>query len=464
MKKILLLIVCLVPAAALFAQQMEITEPSEVRYNQYGIKVQREPVHAENRSGMLVFESPSQDYRFWFDTRVQVDGAMFFGLNKDYDPIGNNVSIRRARLALKAQVTPNWYGEIDSDFSNGVYELKDAYLRYSSCWGLNVSAGNFKEDFSMEQTTSSRYLPFMERPMVVQTFSPSRHLGIDVQWHHRWFNISGGVFFQAVAGLEEITNVEANNKDEGRNQGMDFTGKFTLHPLYRFKDVGLHIAAGGSYRQPKTDMAIMEYGMARYNTRNATSINRRKYVDSDLIPGVDHEFLYNGEMAAFWKGFRIQGEYISNNIFIKNNAPATVNKSVKRFSGWYAHVGFVLFGGQQRFDYMDGEFTQPSRGRKWGDIELLARYDYINMNNANILGGAAENYTLGVNYYVNSNVKFVLNYQYTNNDRYANGRGKLKVGHDANGVATSNYRDVVEKGGKAGVDYQMLSMRFEIDF
>ena len=72
---------------------------------------------------------------------------------------------------------------------------------------------------------------------------------------------------------------------------------------------------------------------------------------------------------------------------------------------------------------------------------------------------------MGLNFYVNNHVKFVVNYQYNNNDRYANGKGnKFYVGYDANNNPTKDYTKVVAPDGKAGVDYSMLGVRMEIDF
>jgi phosphate-selective porin OprO/OprP len=58
----------------------------------------------------------------------------------------------------------------------------------------------------------------------------------------------------------------------------------------------------------------------------------------------------------------------------------------------------------------------------------------------------------------------VLNYQYNNNDRFANGKGKLFIGHDASGKPTKDYTKIVEAPGKGGVDYNMLAFRFEVAF
>ena len=77
---------------------------------------------------------------------------------------------------------------------------------------------------------------------------------------------------------------------------------------------------------------------------------------------------------------------------------------------------------------------------------------------------SGENFTIGLNYYVNNSVKIVLNYQYSNNDRYANGKGKLISGHDAAGNLTNDYTKVVDPKGKGGINYHMLGLRAEINF
>jgi phosphate-selective porin OprO/OprP len=460
MKKLSFAIIIMMFSLSLLAQESTDT----IRYNQYGVPVHRNPLAAEERDGIIVFESPNQNFKFWFDLRVQMDGAAFFGKRDYMDPIGNGVTNRRTRIGIKSQISKDWYGEIDTDFANGNFELKDALLSYTGLSDWIFSAGNFKEDFSMEETTSSRYIPFIERPMAVQTFAPSRHLGLDARYSRNWFYGSAGVFFQAIEGAETALFVEDNNKDYGRNQGLSYTAKVVFHPLYKYDDRALHIGMGGSYRTPKTDMDVTEHGGVRYSTRNNTAINRKKYIDTDVIPNVDHDLLGNIELAGYYKGLRLQGEYIFDNVYIKDNAPANVNKETKNFKGWYAMAGYLLFGGQQRYNSHDAEFTQPGRGRKWGDVELLFRYDYLNLNSKNIYGGSGENYTLGLNYYINKSVKVALNYLYTKDDRYANGKGKLFVGRDAAGNPTSNFKEVVAAKGDAGIRYSMLGVRFEIDF
>jgi phosphate-selective porin OprO/OprP len=134
--------------------------------------------------------------------------------------------------------------------------------------------------------------------------------------------------------------------------------------------------------------------------------------------------------------------------------------------GFYIQASYLLFGGHQNYNIKEGEFTRITRGKKYGDMEIAIRYDYLDLNDfdAEIYGGSADGYTIGLNYYFNPNVKFMMNYVYNNNDRYANGKGKLYVGHDADGNLTKDPFLVTEPKGKGGDDFGMFAMRIEIAF
>lgn len=452
MKKKLLLLLCVMQLGAVAMAQ----ENDEVRYNQYGVQVDRKELKTEARNNILVFESKKQDYKVWFDNRVQVDGATFWGKNPDYNPIGNGVSLRRVRFAMKAQLTKDWYGEVDMDMADGTFELKDAIIEYDGLKNWEFKMGNFKEEFSMERTSSSRYLSLIERPMVTQALAPSRHLGVQAAFLTEYFRWSGGMFFQEVAGSEEITNVQDNNKDLGRSQGYSFTTKAGWMPHTKDRTKGFYLGAKASYRTPKTTDAPGDFGGVRFSTRNSTSINRKKYIDTDVIKDVNHFWLYGTEAAAYYKGFKFQSEWIGTHVTAKDGN--------YNFGGHYFTLGYMLLGGNQHFNVAEGEFTQPGRGKKWGDIELCLRYDYLDLNDNGVWGGSGQNYTAGLNFYINNFFKFAINFQHSDNDRYANGKGKLLIGHDASGKPTADYKQAVEPKGKGGVSYNMLAVRFEIDF
>ncbi len=125
------------------------------------------------------------------------------------------------------------------DFSGSEVELKDAYVMYDLGKGAFVRAGHFKEPFSMETTTTSRYLTFMERSLVSK-MTPSRHLGVQGAYSGAWWMVTGGVFFNTVGDAEEVGYTKDNNKKYGTDEGYSFTGRAVVNPIID-KDKVLHI-------------------------------------------------------------------------------------------------------------------------------------------------------------------------------------------------------------------------------
>lgn len=433
----------------------------EEQYNQYGVKVGIDPLQAEAQDGILVLRSKGDTgYKIWFDNRVQTDGAIFFGEPDYADGISNGLSIRRARFAVKAQIDKDWYGEVDMDMANGVFELKDAIIRYTGFEKVTLQMGSFKEIFSMQRNNSSRYLQFIERPMVCSALAPSRSIGFNVNYYDKGLFANLGIHGQAIEGSEERTYTEEKSKDAsgGYDEGLSYTAKLIYQPGWNKEDWGMHIGVAGSWRNPKTTDEY--WGKTRFSTRNSTSINRKKYLDTGDF-SYDHNLLYTGELAGYWKGFRGEAVYMGNTTVLPSG-------NTKTFFGWYVQAGYLLFGGTQRYDGAGAKFTRVKRGQKWGDVELCGRIEFLDLNadrglsTPALMGGSSMAYALGLNYYINDHVKVQLNYQYNDNDRWASGKGnKFNVGVNSAGTPTSVPQNTV---GKAGVDYHMVAMRFEIDF
>ena len=476
MKKVLLISALALMSIAAVAQQKDDVQ-TEV--NQYGQKVTATPVNATVQDGILVFQNKEANYKMWFDVRIQGDAAVYFGAPdfcaKEIDGksntshIGNGMSLRRTRFAVKAQLDKNWYGELDTDWTSGTPEIKDAYLGFTGVKGLEIKAGNFKENFSIQRNTTSRYLMFMERAMVTY-LAPSRHLGINARYANKWFWGSFGVFGPELSTSEEQVAFEDGNKDYGYNEGLSYTGKLVFRPLYKSTTSSLHIGGAVSYRDPKLS-STDGYFVGRYSSRNSTGINRKKYLDTDDVKGLDHELAWTVELAGHWKQLRYETAYIARGMYLDQ----TVNPLPTQWAeGWYAQASWLLFGGTQNYDSDGAKYTRTTSEHKWGNLEIAFRYEYADFNtgklfsnkvaDTNIFGGSGEAYTIGLNYYPTKNVKIVLNWQYNNNDRYANAKGKSYVGYDLNGKPTKDPNKVVAPDGKGGVDYQMLALRFQVAF
>lgn len=99
-----------------------------------------------------------------------------------------------------------------------------------------------------------------------------------------------------------------------------------------------------------------------------------------------------------------------------------------------------------------------------GDIELAARFDRIDLNGTEVMGGSSNGWTFGVNYYATRNLKFQLNYSYVDNDKYANAFGQAAVGYKSNGEIAYKPEEVDELLGKGGNAYGILGLRIQLNF
>jgi phosphate-selective porin OprO/OprP len=313
----------------------------------------------------------------------------------------------------------------------------------------------------------------MERPMVVSAFAPSRHLGIFAKYNNKYFFGSASILFQEIEGQETRTYVEDNNKDYGMDEGLSYLGKIVVRPVNE-DNYGIHLGGAFMYTQPKTSDEKGPHAVTRFSCRNATNINRKKYIDTDEIKDTDHSLIATAELAGHVGGLRVESAWMSDWTYM--DPEKVVLEKPYHFQGWYVEAGYLLFGGKQSYDSGSAKFNRTRNGRSWGDVELAAKYEFLDMNDYEgrtteqaIFGGSAELYGAAINFYLGKNTKIALNYQYVNNDRYANGKNKLYVGTEGldaegNPIPTKDYTKVVEKDGKAGVNYHMLLARFQVAF
>jgi phosphate-selective porin len=88
------------------------------------------------------------------------------------------------------------------------------------------------------------------------------------------------------------------------------------------------------------------------------------------------------------------------------------------FFGIYGQASYILTGEQRPYDFYRGIFGAPipekpfkfASFRGLGAWELAARLSYLDLNDNYIIGGRETNLTLGLNWYLNQNMRMALNY------------------------------------------------------
>lgn len=452
---------------------VNVTMVSNVRYDQYGQEIKnRQELLVESHDGFISFESEDKNYKLWFDNRIYIDGATYFdnydkNLTPDENLAEGNLDIphqylklRRMRFAVKANVGDNWYGEIDFDFDGNTVDIKDAYLRRyfgeaGMPWG-QLKIGQFRMPQGMQQNTTSRYLKLMERASVAE-FSPNRRLGISwTQWSKKYmFGI--GVHTEEVRNIHDQLEGDANYykgsfdeddpSNEGVMQGADPMLGYSARGAYYFMyETGKLISLSGGYSAHTPGLYKYPDNRIKYDPKDETRVSEMEFTVAK-VGGVEMAHNLNIDAAISFNSWRMTGEYYYNILTMESGADPV------NFSGFYVQSAYLLTGENHPWNYREGEFTKVKAKNKSGAWEVAARYSYINLNDFDqgIRGGQKGQITVGINYYVTNNVKFMINYSYIDHDMYSDGSG------DYSAIVNPDFYPT-------GYDYSFLAWRCEIDF
>ena len=103
-------------------------------------------------------------------------------------------------------------------------------------------------------------------------------------------------------------------------------------------------------------------------------------------------------------------------------APFAAGVSDPGFNGYYGFISW--FPGGDIRPYKDGIFGRVMAQNAW---EFAIRYSYIDLDDGVFNGGKETNTTLGVNYYVNPQLRFMANYMHADVKNGVNGDEKPNV-------------------------------------
>jgi phosphate-selective porin OprO/OprP len=117
-----------------------------------------------------------------------------------------------------------------------------------------------------------------------------------------------------------------------------------------------------------------------------------------------------GEAAWVNGPFSLQGEFIQAVVLGTNSTPLS-------FSGFYGEASMYLTGESRPYDPRTGAFARLiprhnfnlGRGGAWGAIELAARFSHTDLDDGYVQGGRLNLLMAGVNWYLNPNVRWMLN-------------------------------------------------------
>jgi len=343
----------------------------------------------------LRIESNDGSFTLKLGGRIQYDWAFFDADGRIEDRVGelhDGTEFRRARLYLSGTIYDKTEFKLEFDFADGDSDFTDVY------WGMrnvpvvgSVRIGHFKEPFSLEQLSSSNYLTFMERSLVT-TFAPARNMGIMLRNHmlDKRMTWAAG-FFHDTDGFGEGFG------------GGDYNVTARLTGLPWYEDEGkklLHLGVAYTYKNFEDDMV-------RFRARPEAHLSRR-FIDTGDF-SADFADIIGAEAALVCGPLSLQGEFVQ--AFLKsrvNGDPAFWAASLQ--------ASYFLTGEHRPYNRETASFSRVKPLRNFGKDggrgawEVGARYSYIDLNDVHIDGGRLRDFTLGLNWYLNPNIRMMWNY------------------------------------------------------
>ena len=420
---------------------------------------------------------------------IQMDAASFSqqgGSVRNYGTVQDGFEFRRARLSVAGEGWNVIDYKIEMDFANlasggvtyatagasqipGVgyskpleqVDMKDCYITIKELPLLgNLRMGHIKEPFGLEQQTSDRFSTFMERSIADEgALVPARQNGaLAFNWMEgeraTW---AAGIFRTNVAAPPDFINW-------GNAGNVSVTGRVTCLPWYDEATEGrglLHIGLASSYR----DMGTRVLAGASGNVLNQFGMSARpeahlapKVVGLALNNVLDYK-LIGTELAYVYGPLSFQTEYYGAFMNLSNGGATD-----SYISGGYAYTSYFLTGENRAYNKKAGCFDRVKPYENFfrvrdedgcvqtglGAWEVGYRYSWLDLNDGNATpmfkGGLAIDHTLGLNWYLNPNLRLMWNYVHSTDTPGANTPSSISFPNP-----TKGYLDTFEM--RAALDF-----------
>lgn len=298
------------------------------------------------------------------------------------DGFGNE--LRRARLGVQGDMPGGFGYKFEADFAGNDVELADAFLSYGN-GGLKVTVGQHNNFQGLEELTSSLNISTMERAAFTDAFGFERRAGVSMQYQTGDVLLQGGLFSDNIGDLS--------------NKNWSADGRVVYLP--KLGSDQLHLGASIHYTGLESDSSV------RYRQRPAVHFTSERFIDTRTLDA-------SSEFGVGLEGTFIAGPFhtAAEGYWQTVNRPGSLTDPT--FFGGYAEVGYFLTSGDKR-GYKNGTFDRVKPANPVGEggmgaLQIVGRYDYLDLNDADILGGVQHGLLASLIWTPTAYTRFMLNY------------------------------------------------------
>ena len=395
------------------------------------------PRITQNANHRFAFQSADGQYSIGLTGDIQFDTGAYLNFNHRSSVVGpqelsDGVNARRARIGITGTAFGSWGYALVYDAGNSsdatAKGIETAQIVYGGLKGAAFEIGYSNTYFTLDQSTGSNDTLFLER-------SSASNIATNFNTGDARAN-AGARFFGDRYWIGGYLTGPASG-DSHTLTGERF-GAFERVAVQALKgpDYSLHLGIGVDelLRAPNTGngtadtLALSDQPELRVDPTTFVNTGTIGTAANPVTGGHVIDF----ETAATLGPLFWQGEYYKYEVDHRGVRDAN-------FDGGYGQVSWTMTGEARVYNPQAGSYFRivPKHAfsladGNWGAWEIAGRFSYVNLNSnftsgtalstnpSAVDGGLQRSYSLGLNWYPNDIVRFLLDYNHLDYDK-ANG-------------------------------------------
>ncbi|MEW6543873.1 MAG: porin [Nitrospirota bacterium] len=374
------------------------------------------------RNGFFLMSSEG-DFFLRIPALLQADLRTFpsgqNGANPGVSP--STFILQRVRPMIHFRLWRYFRGLMTPDFGNGFtqsplvqgrVQTPDAFGEWDYFPAFRVRVGKFKSPIGLEMLQAPQNLSFMERSLT-RNLLPNRDLGAMV-----WGAFQHGLLEYQLGVFNGSPNANFYQESAATSSAKTLEARVFSRPFvggdHWLRGLGLGVGMSvGSVKQAsgQDQMQTETFSYTFFQYQSTSAVN---------VQGNGTRLRFAPQIAWYGGRVGVMGQYVRSTqemINVANQQTATLTHDA-----WSGQVSVLLTDDTATFGRIEPRHpVDPSKGQ-WGAWELAVRYAQLNIDPATYTYNFADpgvsvlrakSTTVGLNWYLNANVRITANFVHT---------------------------------------------------
>ncbi len=387
------------------------------------VEANKEDITIKTTGGGIQVKSSNGD-TFKVGGRLMLDHDSYDSFWNGGDGSAEENEIRRSRITFSGNSGKNWAYKltVDIDHEDENASIDTGWLQYSE-GGVGVKVGKFGRPGMIEERTSSKWISTIERSIINElagaTISKPNFGGVALS-----YKTEGDLPMSAEFGVYDDEIDEDDGSDiYGIGYRLAISPEFGDNSFAHLGASGYSVDYKGQDLRMRSRMGVHTAGRPFETRKMATDDITQVGVELAYVRG---PFSLQAEYMNVESDGTDNGACVPPEVAIKRNDGGSAvrdddgkvqldssasNTCDMEMDGFYLQAAYTLTGETRGYKAGSGAFAAIKPKSASGAWELVARYEDAEVDvDAQGLNSELNRMVLGLNWYANKNLKFMLNY------------------------------------------------------